>query len=171
MNPSLQFSCMRPLDLRDAEGMLEWMHDDKIAHVFAKNFSTMQLDDVKTFIKKSQVDKSALHLAVVDDTDEYMGTISLKDIDEENRRAEYAISMRKCAHGTGLSFKATKELLAYAFEKIRLHKVYLNVLSLNQRAIAFYKKCGFKQEGCFSDWVLRDGNYYDLLWFAAQSQN
>ena len=103
--------------------------------------------DVLSFIQKArEIDKnkqgSSIHLAVTDENDEYLGTISLKNIDYKSKNAEYAISMRQCTKGTGAAYKATKQILDYAFNTLDLEKVYLNVLKEN-RAIAFYKKVGF----------------------------
>ena len=42
-----------------------------------------------------------------DQDDEYLGTISLKNIDLKNKNAEYAISTRKKARGTGANQQAT----------------------------------------------------------------
>lgn len=97
---------------------------------------------------------------------EYLGTISLKNIDLKNKNAEYAISTRKKARGTGANQKATESLLKYGFDKLQLHRIYLNVLSSNKRAISFYKKCGFIYEGKFKDHLFIDDRYQDLEWYA-----
>ena len=55
-------------------------------------------------------------LLVDDQDDEYLGTISLKNIDLKNKNAEYAISTRKKARGTGANQQATESLLKYGFD-------------------------------------------------------
>ena len=87
-------------------------------------------------------------------------------IDLKNKNAEYAISTRKKARGTGANQKATESLLKYGFDKLQLHRIYLNVLSSNKRAISFYKKCGFIYEGKFKDHLFIDDRYQDLEWYA-----
>ena len=64
----------------------------------------------------------------------------------ELRLAEYSISTRSCAHGTGAAMKATKEIIRIAFEELVLERVYLNVLEESVRANAFYRKAGFQFE-------------------------
>ena len=70
------------------------------------------------------------------------GTISLKAITADS--AEYAISTRRCAHGTGAAMAATSRILEIAFRELGLQRVYLNVLKDNGRANAFYRKAGFR---------------------------
>lgn len=68
---------------------------------------------------------------MVDENDEYLGTVSLKCIDTTAGTAEYAISMRSCAHGSGAAADGTREILKVAFDKLHLNGVYLNVLADN----------------------------------------
>ena len=140
---------LRKLQLKDVPLMLEWMHDEEAKHIFQNNFA--EIDDVaaKKFVENS-FREDQQHFAIVDDQDdEYLGTISLKNIDLKNKNAEYAISTRKKARGTGANQKATESLL-----------------SSNKRAISFYKKCGFIYEGKFKDHLFIDDRYQDLEWYA-----
>ncbi len=104
------------------------------------------------------------HFAFIDNN-EYLGTISLKNISWKNKNAEYAIVTRKKAQGTGAARKATEEILKYAFQELELHKVYLNVLETNKKAQHFYEKCGFLYEGIAKEVVQINEKYYDLLWY------
>ena len=158
---------LRSLDIKDAHLMLEWMHDPDIIKGFQKDLMHMTLEDAEGFCRAASsgmeiTDGASLHYAVADsETDEYLGTISLKHLDLENKSAEYAVTMRKKAQGSGAASEATTLLLNKAFNEIGLHKVWLNVLSGNERAIAFYEKMGFVYEGILRDDVLRDGMFLE----------
>lgn len=77
---------LRELRMEDAPLMLEWMHDDFVVHDLATNFSEKSIEDCNNFIQyaisqTSDMSKCKdIHMAVVDDNDEYMGTVSLKNI-------------------------------------------------------------------------------------------
>lgn len=160
---------LRYLEDKDAAGMLEWMHAEETKKIFQKDMSSMTEDKVLSFIRaagENTVDKGFMHYAVVNEADEYLGTISLKDIDNVNKCAEYAVSFRKCAQGTGAASYATSEILRFAFEELGLHRVYLNVLTTNLRANSFYKKMGFKFEGTSRDSLFLNGKYESLNWYA-----
>ena len=155
---------LRHLEEKDAPFMLEWMHDSEINCNFLADFASSTLESVLHFIRNSFGDESQ-HFAFVDNNDEYLGTISLKHISHKNCNAEFAIVTRKKAQGTGAAMKATQELLEYAFEGLKLHRVYLNVLADNVRAQKLYEKCGFVYEGAFLDAVRINGVYRTLKWY------
>lgn len=160
---------IRKLELKDAEGMLEWMHNPEIQKCFRFNTENKTLEDVSEFIQTAEIrpmDGRSVHLAVVDDTDEYLGTISLKEIDIVAKNAEYAISLRKCAQGKGVGSAATKEILKMAFEEFGLERVYLNVLADNKVAIQLYEKIGFVYEGQFRNHLFLRGEYKTLKWYS-----
>lgn len=156
---------LRRLEVKDAPFMLEWMHDQTINCQFRYPFARMTLDKAKNFIKYS-FDEENQHFAIVDDNDEYLGTISLKNISEKDHNAEYAIVTRQKAHGKGIAAKATTEILHYAFEDLGLHRIYLNVLSDNIEARKLYEACGFDLEGEFKEAVKIGGTYRNLAWYA-----
>lgn len=153
---------LRKLELKDADGMLEWINDSEVSRYFRFDTSRYEIDQANNFIKKSWIDQTNMHLAVVDELDEYLGTISLKNIDYYNKNAEYAISLRRKARGTGAAKKATDIILYIAFWGLGLDKVYLNVIKNNYRAISFYKKYGFQFEGELKKHIIINGEYKDL---------
>ena len=161
---------LRELRDTDAPLMLEWMHDADIQRCFQKNMQQASLEDACSFCAKAKMpDKlfqgASIHFAIVDDTDEYLGTISLKDIDLNNGSAEYAIAMRKKAQGKGIAYRATGLLLDKAFNEYDLHRVYLNVLADNRSAIKLYERCGFTFEGEFREHIKRDNVFVNLKWY------
>lgn len=164
------FGCLRSLREDDATLMLEWMHDGAIAGLFAYDFSSMGIDDALEFIQGSWSCAGSLHFAIDDGNGEYLGTVSLKGIDERNGSAEYAISTRHCAHGSGAAMRATRDVLDFAFGEVGLHRVYLDVRADNARAIRFYEKVGFAQEGIARKALRLPGpdpqGYVDLIWLA-----
>lgn len=160
---------LRRLEEKDAENMLEWMNDPDIQKNFRFPAKRRDREQVLQFIRNAEtrpIDGKSIHFAIVDEYDEYMGTISLKEVDMTARNAEYAISLRKKAQGRGIGSAATKEILRLAFEEFGLQRVYLNVLSGNSRAIALYEKCGFVYEGEFRNHLFLRGEYQSLKWYA-----
>lgn len=160
---------LRPLEAKDAGGMLEWMRDPDIQKNFRFSTQNKSYDDVLSFIDAavtSPIDGKSIHYAITDDNDEYLGTISLKNVDLQCMSAEYAISMRKCAQGQGIATWATKRILQIAFEEFHFQRVYLNVLSDNERAIRFYERCGFVYEGAFRRHLFLKGEFKTLKWYS-----
>ena len=160
---------LRKLDLKDTAGMLEWMHDDDIQQRFQVDMGNKTLGDVREFIERSQcsvADGGDVHLAIADERDEYLGTISLKHISLRDRHGEYAISLRRCAQGKGIATDATHQLLTISFRDWMLERVYLNVLSENTKAIHLYERCGFVYEGTFRKHICLKGEFKALKWYS-----
>lgn len=163
---------LRELDPSDAPLMLEWMHDPDVQKGFRRAMSSMTLDDARRFCELARLPPGGprggddLHYAIAGGGGEYLGTISLKHVDLENRSAEYAIVLRKKAQGRGVAREATRLLLEKAFGELRLHRVYLNVLSDNEKAIRLYERCGFAFEGEFREHLFLNGRFVNWKWYA-----
>lgn len=157
---------LRRLELRDAEPMLEWMLEPGIYEKMQYDPKEQSIERCQEFIQTSWVDENNHHYAITNETQEYLGTVSLKNIDNKNKNAEFAIALHPKAMGKGISAMALQEIMEKAFDELKLHKVYLYVRSDNKRAIAFYEKNQLKYEGCFEEHLYVDGEYIDLYWYA-----
>lgn len=160
---------IRKLEMKDLPYMLEWMHDKSVTRHLQANFESFTEEKVTNFIKDAmcQNDESEhLHYAIVDEKDEYMGTISLKNINRKDKNAEYAIVTRSVAHGKGYARTATKDILAVGFDELNLEKIYLYVSVNNIGANKFYRKCGFVEEGVFRKHLMINDKLEDIRWFS-----
>lgn len=135
---------LRYLEVKDVPFMLEWMHDPIVTKYLNTNFANKTREDVISFINKSISDED-VHLAVVSDADEYMGTVSLKHIDQANHNAEFAISMRKAAMGHGYAWFGIRAIIEKGFTEYGLDSIYWCVRRDNTRAVRFYDKHNFHE--------------------------
>ncbi len=134
---------LRELELRDAPLMLEWMHDAEVVGNLKANFLEKTIEDAERFINLSHDKTKDVHYAICSDEDEYMGTVSLKHI--ENGRAEFAITVRKSAMGRGYAWCGMEEIIRLAFDEYNLDSVYWCVSRGNKRAVRFYDKHNFHE--------------------------
>lgn len=155
---------LRELRYDDIKYMKEFYEDIEIKKQFKFTQNNFDSDLLVSFVDKSNTENT--HHFAVDCDSEYAGTISLKNCDKHNLTAEFAIVIRKKFWGNNISRTATLHIIDYAFNSLKLNKIYLNVLSSNQRAINFYKKIGFQYEGTFHRHVLIENEYHDINWYA-----
>lgn len=134
---------LRDLVLKDAPLMLEWMHDESVVGKLKGNFIEKTLADAESFILESANKVENIHLAIVSDEDEYMGTVSLKNVKDGS--AEFAITVRKSSMGRGYSWYGMEEIIKLAFEEYGLESVYWCVSRENERAVRFYDKHNFHE--------------------------
>lgn len=67
------------------------------------------------------------------------------------------------ARNKGYGTEAIQLILDYGFNYLNLNNIKLDVLSFNERAIACYKKCGFKEYGRRRKSEFINGKYYDRI--------
>ena len=160
---------LRKLELKDAPLMLEWMHDQSVVAKLAANFAAKTIDDCRNFIAASQKDEENLHLAIADEDDTYMGTVSLKHIDRTGKTAEFAITVRACAMGKGFSHFGMDSILKMGLGEEGLSAIYWCVSPKNERAVRFYDKHGYTRISHIPESIL---SAYpadmELIWYIYQ---
>lgn len=159
---------IRRLKKKDAEWMYEWMHDDSVVQNMFLDFSKKNMTDCLIFIDENQTAQTNLHLAIVDDDDTYMGTVSLKNIDIFHKNAEFAIVVRKIAMGKGYAIYGMNEILKMGKNDFGLRDIYWCVSRVNLRALCFYDKNRFERCMCVPTYIQKkypQDMIDDLIWY------
>jgi [ribosomal protein S5]-alanine N-acetyltransferase len=82
------------------------------------------------------------------------------EVNPQQHSAEYTVGLFVAAlRGRGLGREVTRLVLAWAFDVLGVHRVELQALASNSRAINCYLACGFRQEG-----VRREAELYPDGW-------
>ena len=156
---------LRKLEMKDAHRMLMWMHDMDVVGNLKTDFMSKTIMDVNNFISSSQEDRNNIHLAIASDEDEYMGTVSLKNISDLS--AEFAIAVCADAMGRGYAWFGMESIIMKAFEEYGLESVYWCVSRDNKRAVRFYDKHNFHEVLDVPDNVLKRYSGVDnLKWYS-----
>lgn len=78
--------------------------------------------------------------------DREIGSVYLRDIDREKKKAEYGVFIgEEDALGRGYGVQAAKLMLGYGFEALHLEQIFLRVLEDNAGARKSYEKAGFRR--------------------------
>lgn len=86
--------------------------------------------------------------AVIECEGKPVGLVGLLNIDGQELSAEYYIAMGDPAYkGKGVAKKASKLILEYACDRLKLKRIYLTVEPANIAAIRLYEKLSFKSIG------------------------
>ena len=155
---------LRELVIEDAPLMLAWMHDQGVVGDLRGDFANKTIEDCESFIETS-ISESNIHLAIASDTDEYMGTVSLKNIEDQS--AEFAIVVRAEAMKHGYAWFGMEAILKKAFDELGLESVYWCVSRKNVRAVRFYDKHNFNELVDVPKKILqRFAGIEDLKWYS-----
>ena len=158
---------LRKLEQRDAVLMLQWMHDESVVSHLGTNFREKTIEDCRRFIDWANSTDTDLHLAIADEQDEYMGTVSLKHIHE--KKAEFAITVRACAMGKGYSGYGMAAILEKGIRELGLETIYWCVSKHNARAVRFYDKNGYIRTNDVPETILNaytPAQLADFIWYA-----
>jgi RimJ/RimL family protein N-acetyltransferase len=162
---------LRPIEARDADRLWESLHDPEGMRLTGTTatFTREQIDEWAATVadREGRYDWAITPGAVRDGelvSDELIGEIVLDDLDLDvaARSAKLRLQMLPDYRGRGYGREAIEEVLRFAFDGVpggglRLHRVSLDVLSINPRAKALYASLGFVEEGRLRE-VYRDGD-------------
>jgi len=147
---------LRPVRATDADAMWEMVQDPESSRLMGTTavFTRAEID---AWCAGVSARDGRVDLAVTANrSDEYLGEIVLNDIDDVVSSANMRLVMRPAYRGRGYGTEAIQLVLGLAFDGIGLHRVGLDVLSINTRARALYENIGFRVEGRLRD-AARDG--------------
>lgn len=155
---------LAPRSVEDAEKYAEWLNDFRTTDYIGMSGKIMTLEKEKEYMTKATMDDEATLNIVTLAEDKLIGTVGLESIDHLNRRGTLGIFIgdveeREKGYGT----EAINLILDYGFNYLNLNNIKLDVVEFNERAIACYKKCGFKECGRRRKCEFIDGNYYDRI--------
>ncbi len=136
--------------------------DEEVAYL-TNSEDSYEKEIVDKYFINNLTDKSRYDFLIFED-DEILGEVVLNEIDEDLKSAHFRICVFSSKDfNKGIGTFAMENILDFAFCKINLHRVALEVFSFNKRAIAVYEKAGFKVEGRLRDAVLDKGKYADII--------
>ncbi len=157
---------LRPLDIEDLEDALRWVNDREVTLWLTSLRYPMARKDEQKWIDDALANSFAegVRLAIETRDGKHIGGINVHRTNPEDRKAGLGIMIGEKDHwSNGYGTDAVLALLKLAFDEMNLHRVWLHVFPDNERAIACYLKCGFREEGRLRQEVFQDGRYYDVI--------
>jgi RimJ/RimL family protein N-acetyltransferase len=162
-----QVALLRPLRASDHATSVRWRNDAEIRdHVLGYRFPVtkeMEAHWVDAVLKDQS--RTRVVLAIEDKADRvFVGFVYLNNIDWFARNAEFGILVgERSRQGRGLAKDALALVACYAFRTLNLNRLYLRVVSLNERALRLYRSFGFVEEGIQRQHAFLRGRYYDVV--------
>ena len=156
---------LRALEPADVETLYQWENDTGVWHLsstltpfsrFALEQYVLNADDIYTAKQlRLMID---LH---VEEPVRTIGCVDLFDFDPTHMRAGIGIMVVEPERGKGYASEALDLILDYAFNILRLHQLYSNVISENKASLELFKKKHFDVIGVKKEWLRLGDNYTD----------
>ena len=154
---------LSPRNCEEVEKFTEWMNDFETTDYTGRSAYIITLEGEKKYFEEN-IDKNYNFFIVTLDTDKLIGTVGLEDYNAINRTATLGIFIGdKEVRNKGYGTEAIRLILDYGFNYLNLNNIKLDVMEFNERAIACYKKCGFKEYGRRRKAEFVNGKYYDRI--------
>jgi RimJ/RimL family protein N-acetyltransferase len=117
---------------------------------------------IENYIDGIHQDNTRVQFGIfLQENDRLIGDVAIMDMDiPMNRSGIFRIAIDTQFAGQGYGTEATNLMLDFGFGMLNLHRIQLDVYSINERAIHVYEKVGFKREE-----VLRDAHYYNNTYY------
>ncbi len=161
---------LRRFRYTDDEAMLAyWIADEKIQSMYMEPVYTTK-EAVKELLEKyiGSYEKEDYYrwAIILKETGECIGQIAYFLVDSKNHFAEIEYCIGSMFQCKGYATEATKAVICYGFEKIKLHKVQICTHTANIPSKRVIEKCGFTYEGTLRDYFYMDGAYVGRLYFS-----
>jgi len=158
---------LRPITLEDMDLILKWRNnpDVKQSFVYQKPLTAEEhINWMKTRVKSGEV----VQFIILNNAGNIpIGSVYFRDVDKENRSAEYGIFIgEKSCFSKGYGSETAKLFLDFGFNTLHLHRIFLRVFSDNERAIKSYLNAGFSKEGIAKDMIFQNGRYRSMLFMS-----
>ena len=156
---------LREYKQEDLIEMNEWKKDreltNNLSDIFLRPHTLKNTEEFLSFVLTNKTND--IYYVIADkNTENYIGQIDI-NIDWINRIGNLGIVIGRSEYrNNGIGASAIMLLLDYAFKRMNLNKIQLDVHADNERAIKCYKKCGFIIEGTLRDKIFRDGKYVNV---------
>jgi len=138
---------------RNSEGIKKYM--------YTETYITEEMQ--RRWYETIKSKKDEIHW-VVEVDGELVGKVDLRKIDMANKTAEWSFYIgEESAMGSGAGVLIEYQLLEYAFNELKLHKLNCAVLDFNSRVIELHKKFGFVEEGRIRQQILKGDQYVDVV--------
>ncbi len=153
---------LRPIRAQDADAMWDMCQDEE-GNRLTGTVVEFTRDQVESWCASVAERDGRADWAITHGSDDYLGEIVVNAIDAHSRNANLRLSLRPGQRGRGFGGEAISLVLDYVFapapEGLGLHRIALDVLSINPRARALYESLGFVQEGRLRE-AHRDGSHW-----------
>lgn len=91
-----------------------------------------------------------------------VGRIGLHQINLQNKNASIGYWLTKAVEGKGIITNSCKQIVAYGFKELGLHRIEIKAASENFKSQAIPEKLGFKKEGILREAELVNNKFLDL---------
>lgn len=156
---------LRPLRVADAETLLPVFRDSEAmrfwAHGPIHTLAQMQAIIARNLPPQNRSEGS---FAITRDGGRAIGCVNFYN--ERDAISGLGYILERAAWGQGLGAEAVRASLDHGFDRLNLHRIWLEIDPRNQASLRVAEKCGFAREGTARKSFFLNGEYLDSVFYA-----
>lgn len=158
---------LRRLTEDDAsDDYVRWMNDPEINQYLESRFYEQTIESTKAFIRSVNNDNNYQFGIFLIDSGKHIGNIKIGSINHYHRYADIGFLIgEKSFWGKGIATEAIGLATDFAFNTLKLHKLWGGAYSPNMGSVKAFLKNGYQQEGAKKNQYLCHGVYVDDILF------
>lgn len=162
---------LRILERSDISTTQKWITDPEISAIMGY-LPTKSLAQQEQWYDAILNDNTRYIFAIcLIESSQHIGNVALGNIDYVSRNAMLSIFIyEKKQRRAGYGSEATRLILDFAFNRLNLHRVYLQTSSGFHGAIRMYESLGFVKEGILREHYYINGQYSDKIIYSILRQ-
>jgi acetylornithine deacetylase len=174
---------IRLLREHDLPTLLEWFSDDRVLEWYGGRDQQYDLDDIRHEYSPAALAAEGVHGCIVHDGGEAIGFVQCYEVDRAATPAAYLLRPDD-AHdvwgvdiviatperwGSGIGTRVMQLLVHHLFVDRHARRVVIDPRVVNTRAIASYRKVGFREVGVLPEQEVHEGVAWDsqIMWLDA----
>ena len=157
---------LRGLTEEDLDGpMSQWSNDREVTRMLYRGAFPETRATAAAAMAAVAANPREVEMAIEDKaTGRHIGITGIHSMNPIAHSAEFRVLIgEKDFWNGGYGTEVTQLMVAYGFEVLNMHKVWLGVTSDNVGAVRCYDKVGFVKEGVLRAETYRNSRYYDAV--------
>lgn len=151
----------------DTNNIIRWRNSDSVRpyFIYQKPFT---VEGHKIWLEKEIFSGKGFQFIVCRIEDgKPIGCAYLRNYDSHSRKAEYGFFIGDVSErGKGIGTEMLKLTMEFAFQELKIHKLYSRAFANNPASVHSFLKNGFEQEAYLKDEEFINGEYRDVVFLA-----
>jgi len=157
---------LRKLTSNDCDSQYLAFVNDREALSFVEGIGckTLNKKDLLSYVNTCNNSPTDVLLGIFENrADIHVGNIHLSRINPIHKKCRYGIVLHRDYAGRGYAHEASNILIKYAFEKMDINRIEIDVVEKNKKAMKLYRKLGAVKEGRQREAFRFQNKYCDII--------
>lgn len=151
-----------PLHESHLEMVREWRLSKEVSQYMYTN-PKISRDQQRSWFEAISLDESK-EFYIIRFQEKDLGLASITNINREFKKCQWAFYLGDTSvRGKGIGSKVEYRIIKHVFDDLNLRRLECEIFSFNQKVIKMHESFGFKQEGYFREYIIKNGEPLDVV--------